>query len=48
MKTYENWSIYKPSISSKGGIVTSHHYEASKIGVNILNNGLNEHLQIIH
>ena len=41
MKIYENWSIQKPSISSKGGVVTSHHYEASQIGVNILNNGGN-------
>ena len=41
MKIYENWSIQKPSISSKGGVVTSHHYEASQIEVNILNNGGN-------
>ena len=41
MKINENWLIQKPSIISKGGIVTSHHYEASQIGVNILNNGGN-------
>ena len=41
MKITENWSIIKPSVSSKGGIVTSHHYEASQIGIDILNNGGN-------
>ena len=41
MKITENWSIIKPSVSSKGGIVTSHHYEASQIGVDILNSGGN-------
>jgi gamma-glutamyltranspeptidase / glutathione hydrolase len=37
----ENWSIKKPSISSKGGVVTSHHYEASQIGIDILKSGGN-------
>ena len=41
MKITENWSIIKPSVSSKGGIVTSHHYEASQIGIDILNSGGN-------
>ena len=41
MKINENWSIHKPSISSRGGVVTSHHYEASQIGIDILNNGGN-------
>ena len=41
MKITENWSIIKPSVSFKGGIVTSHHYEASQIGVDILNSGGN-------
>ena len=36
MKITENWSITKPSVSSKGGIVTSHHYEATQIGKDVL------------
>ena len=41
MKINENWSIKKPSIKSRGGVVTSHHYEASQIGIEILKNGGN-------
>ena len=41
MKIKENWSITKPSVSSKGGIVTSHHYEASQIGIDVLKSGGN-------
>jgi len=41
MKISENWSITKPSVSSKGGVVTSHHYEASQIGIDILKSGGN-------
>jgi len=41
MKITENWSIIKPSVSSKAGIVTSHHYEASQIGIEILKSGGN-------
>ena len=41
MKITENWSITKPSVSSKGGIVTSHHYEASQIGIDVLKSGGN-------
>ena len=39
MKIKENWSIRKPSVRSKGGIVTSCHYEASQIGIDILKSG---------
>ena len=41
MKITENWSITKHSVSSKGGIVTSHHYEASQIGIDVLKSGGN-------
>ena len=41
MKIKENWSIQKPSVSSKGGVVTSHHYEASQMGVDVLKSGGN-------
>src|SRR6056300_2073953 len=41
MKIKENWSIHKPSVRSKGGVVTSHHYEASQIGVDVLRSGGN-------
>ena len=41
MKIKENWSIIKPSVTSKGGVVTSHHYEASQIGIDILKSGGN-------
>ena len=41
MKVIENWEINKSSVNSKGGVVTSHHYEASDIGADILNSGGN-------
>ena len=41
MNILENWNIHKNSINSKGGVVVSHHYDASKIGIDILNSGGN-------
>ena len=41
MKVIENWEINKSSVNSKAGVVTSHHYEASDIGADILNSGGN-------
>ena len=41
MQVIENWQISKPSIHSKGGVVTSHHHEASQVGIDILNSGGN-------
>ena len=37
MQVKENWEIKKSSVSSKGGVVSSHHFEASNIGTEILN-----------
>ena len=41
MQVKENWEIKKSSVSSKGGVVSSHHFEASNIGTEILNSGGN-------
>ena len=41
MQVQENWEIKKSSISSKGGVVSSHHFEASSIGADIINSGGN-------
>jgi len=41
MKAKENWKINKEFVEGNGGIVSSHHYEASNIGIEVLNNGGN-------
>ena len=41
MKVKENWKINKEFAEGSGGIVSSHHYEASNIGIEVLNNGGN-------
>ena len=41
MKVNENWKINKEFVEGSGGIVSSHHFEASNIGIDVLNNGGN-------
>ncbi|MCY3626435.1 MAG: gamma-glutamyltransferase [Gammaproteobacteria bacterium] len=38
---YEHWTITKPAIHSTKGLVASQHYLASKVGVEVLQNGGN-------
>ena len=39
--TRESWSIRKPEVRAAGGVVTSQHYLASKIGARVLEDGGN-------
>ena len=41
MKVNENWNINKEFVEGSGGVVSSHHFEASNIGIEVLNNGGN-------
>ena len=33
---YESWSIRKPAVRAAGGVVTSQHYLASRVGAGVL------------
>ena len=35
----ETWTVGKPAVESAGGVVTSQHYVASRIGAEVLANG---------
>ena len=37
----ETWSVKKPAVESKGGVVATHHYAASDIGARVLKEGGN-------
>ena len=37
----ENWSITKPSVHARGGVVVSQHYLAAQAGARVLEQGGN-------